>query len=127
MPPAVTDIAIVGMACVFPGAPDLETFWENLGAGVDAISDIPPGRCDPVFYDPSSSKIDRFYCKRGGFVDAYAAFDAPAFGVMPVAARGAEPDQLLALEVAPRALRDAGYDGASDRSRGFAPDPAGVI
>src|SRR5258706_16388375 len=101
------DAAIIGMACIFPGAPDLATYAKNLEAGYDAIRDVPPQRWDPVFYDPASTAADRFYCKRGGFVDEYASFDALAFGVMPVAAQGAEPDQLLALEVAQAALPDA--------------------
>src|SRR6185436_6459558 len=62
------------------------------------------------------------YCRRGGFVDAVARFDAARHGVMPVAARGAEPDQLLALEVAGAAMRDAGYEG-----RPFARERAGVV
>src|SRR5690242_2492303 len=102
-------VAIVGMAALFPGAPDLTTYWSNLRGGVDAISDVPAGRWDPVFYDPTASGSDRFYCKRGGFVDEHAKFDPLAHGIMPVAARGAEPDQLLALELATRALADAGY------------------
>jgi acyl transferase domain-containing protein/phosphopantetheinyl transferase len=111
-------VAIVGMACVLPGAPDLATYWRNVQTGVDAIEDVPRTRWDPVFYDPTSSLADRFYCKRGGFVDAYARFDAAGFGVMPVAAEGAEPDQLMALDVATRALADAGYaDRAFPRAR----------
>jgi acyl transferase domain-containing protein/phosphopantetheinyl transferase len=118
----ITDVAIVGMACVFPGAPDLATYWQNLRAGVDAIRDVPSGRWDPVFYDPRATSSDRLYCKRGGFVDAFASFDAAAFGIMPVAARGAEPDQLLTLAAAARALDDAGY-----AARPFARDKAAVI
>ncbi len=103
-------IAIVGMACLFPGAPNLDAFLRHLKEGVDAIGDVPAGRIDPVFFDKDASGGDRFYCRRGGFVDAFAAFDATGFGVMPVAVRGAEPDQLLALQVAAAALSDAGYD-----------------
>lgn len=103
-------IAIVGMACLFPGAPNLDTYLRHLKEGVDAIGDVPASRIDPVFFDRSASGGDRFYCRRGGFVDAFAAFDATGFGVMPVAVRGAEPDQLLALQVAAAALSDAGYD-----------------
>ena len=44
-------IAIIGMACVFPGAPNLATYWRNRREGVDAISDVPPGRADPGFYE----------------------------------------------------------------------------
>jgi acyl transferase domain-containing protein/phosphopantetheinyl transferase len=115
-------VAIIGMGCVFPGAPDLETYWRNIETGVDAIADVPAARWDPVYYDPDSDAADRFYCKRGGFVDGLIAFDALGFGVMPVAARGAEPDQLVALEIASRALADAGY-----ADRAFARDRTAVI
>jgi acyl transferase domain-containing protein/phosphopantetheinyl transferase len=97
------------MACVFPGAPDLDSFWRNVEHGVDAITDVPGARWDPLYYDPSSSAPDRFYCRRGGFIDAFATFDPVAYGLMPNAAAGAEPDQLLTLDVAARALADAGY------------------
>ncbi|MFT5431313.1 MAG: acyl transferase domain-containing protein, partial [Myxococcota bacterium] len=116
------DIAIVGMACMFPGAPDLATFRHNLESGFDAITQVPAKRWDPVFYDPDSDAPDRFYCRRGGFIDEFASFDALGFGIMPIAAQGAEPDQLLALEVAAKALEDAGY-----KDRAFARDKAAVV
>src|SRR5262249_16706652 len=98
------------MACVFPKAPDLDTFWRNIPDGVHAITDVPGGRWDPaLYYDPESDAPDRFYASRGGFIDEYAQFDAASFGIMPVAARGAEPDQLIALQIASHALHDAGY------------------
>jgi acyl transferase domain-containing protein len=102
-------IAIVGLACLFPGAANLRQFWQNIVDGVDAIGEVPPGRWDAEFYDPDSKAIDRFYCKRGGFVDAQADFDPLAFGVMPKVAGSVEPDQLLTLKVGHEALRDAGY------------------
>jgi acyl transferase domain-containing protein len=120
MPPL--EIAIVGMAALFPGATDLSAYWENLQRGVDAISDAPPGRWDPVFYDPASRAVDRLYCKRGGFLGETAAFDAVGLGVMPVAAKVAEPDQLLTLAVAAQAMADAGYD-----ARPFARERGAVI
>src|SRR5258706_8749892 len=91
-------IAIVGMSATFPGAPDLDAFWTNIETGVDAITAVPSARLDAAY-------ADSFYCKRGGFIAP--TFDPIAFGVMPVAAAGAEPDQLLALQVASRALDDA--------------------
>ncbi|MHB8418731.1 MAG: beta-ketoacyl synthase N-terminal-like domain-containing protein [Myxococcales bacterium] len=105
-------IAIVGMGCVFPGAPDLASYWSNLERGVDAISEVPPDRWDPVFFDPSSQAADRFYCRRGGFVEARVV--PLSFGVMPRAVDGAEPDQLLALAVAQSAIRDAGLAEGGD-------------
>ena len=102
-------VAIVGMAAVFPGAADLDAYWRNLAGGVDAITDAPAHRWDPVFFDPGAAdtgRADRFYCRRGGFVDDVARVDPVAFGVMPKAAHAAEPDQLLALHVAARAVDD---------------------
>jgi len=114
--------AIIGLACLFPGAPDLRTFWRNIEAGVDAIADVPPGRWDKQFYDPQSPEIDRFYCRRGGFVDSYADFDPLAFGVVPKSAASIEPDQLLTLKIGFDALRDAGY-----AEKHFARDKTGVV
>src|SRR5258705_6981191 len=98
--------AIVGMGAVFPGAADLAAYRANLEHGVDAIADVPAARWDPVCFAPPTRSGDRFYCKRGGFIAP--TFDPVAFGIMPVAAAGAEPDQLLALQVAAAALADAG-------------------
>ncbi|MFO0759251.1 MAG: beta-ketoacyl synthase N-terminal-like domain-containing protein [Byssovorax sp.] len=115
-------VAIVGMAALFPGARDLAAFEQNLAAGADAFRDAPPDRIDPAFYDPASTAPDRLYCRRGGFLPEPVRFDAASFGIMPIAAQGAEPDQLLALDLAARALADAGY-----ADRPFARDKASVI
>ncbi len=102
-------IAIVGIGAVFPGAGDATTFWRNIVAGVDAIGQIPPGRWDPAtYYDQASTSGDRFYCRKGGFVDDLAEFDPTRFGIMPSTVDGAEPDQLLALATAAEAIADAG-------------------
>src|SRR4051794_9892482 len=101
-------IAIVGMAALYPGAADLDAFWANIRGGVDAITDVPASRIDPVFFDPDAKEADRFYCRRGGFVDDLATFDPLAFGIMPNAVDSVEPDQLLALAAAAAALADAG-------------------
>jgi acyl transferase domain-containing protein/phosphopantetheinyl transferase len=114
------EVAIVGMAAVFPGAPDLATYWSNMLAGVDAITDVPASRWDPSYYDPEAAATrrgDRLYCRRGGFLQS-AAFDPTRFGIMPLAVSGTEPDQLLALHAAADALADAGgEDRLGDRSR----------
>lgn len=111
------DVAIVGLASVFPGASSVQRFWTNIVAGVDAITDVPATRWDPVYFDPTSSSADRLYCKRGGFVDGEASFDPLAFGIMPNAASGTEPDQLLALHVAAQAIEDASLASALPRER----------
>jgi acyl transferase domain-containing protein len=114
------EVAIVGMATVFPGAPDLATYWSNILAGVDAISDVPASRWDASYYDPEAAATrrgDRLYCRRGGFVE-HATFTPTRFGIMPRAVSGTEPDQLIALHVAAEALSDAGgEDRLGDRSR----------
>ncbi len=101
-------IAIVGIAGLFPGAPTIGDFWTNIRDGVDATTQVPEGRWDPVFFDADAKDADRFYCRRGGFVDDLATFDPLAFGIMPNAVDSVEPDQLLALAAASAALADAG-------------------
>lgn len=106
----VGDVAIIGMACIFPGAPDLETYRQNIVSGIDAVTDVPPGRWDPeVFFDPRSSEGDRLYCKRGGYLGDLARFNPLEYGIMPRSLAGAEAGQLLSLRVAHEALCDAGY------------------
>jgi acyl transferase domain-containing protein/NAD(P)H-dependent flavin oxidoreductase YrpB (nitropropane dioxygenase family)/NAD(P)-dependent dehydrogenase (short-subunit alcohol dehydrogenase family) len=94
------DVAIVGMAGVFPGASDLAGYWANVLAGVDSVTEVPPDRWDPAVYPETP--------KWGGFLPDIP-FDALAYGIPPTALASIEPVQLLALEVATRALRDAGY------------------
>ncbi|MFJ3950909.1 beta-ketoacyl synthase N-terminal-like domain-containing protein [Streptomyces libani] len=102
-------VAIVGMAVLFPGAADLQAYWHNLAGGVDAISDVPPGRWDASFYDPAAvDRSDRVYCRRGGFVDDLAKVEVTRFGIMPNSVPGTEPEQLIALQVAADAIADAG-------------------
>ncbi|MBE7324086.1 polyketide synthase dehydratase domain-containing protein [Nocardioides sp. Y6] len=105
--PRPDDVAVVGVAGVFPGARDAASFWRNVVDGVDAITDAPASRWDPVFFDADAKGADRFYTRRGGFVDEVATFDPLAFGIMPVAMDSTEPDQLLALGAAAACLADA--------------------
>jgi len=105
-------VAIVGMGAAFPGAPDLASYWRNLEAGVDAITAIPPSRIDPEL-----AAANGFTCSRGGFLDgAGLVIDPVAFGIMPVAAASAEPDQMLALHVAAAAIADAGGELPRERT-----------
>ncbi|GAA2585203.1 SDR family NAD(P)-dependent oxidoreductase [Actinomadura fulvescens] len=118
---APADIAIVGMACVFPGARDLGEYWANVVGGVDAVTEVPADRWDPeVYYDPAAARHDsgaKTPSKWGGFLPDIP-FDAYAYGIPPSSLASVEPMQLLSLEVAARALADAGYaERAFDRSR----------
>ncbi|WIX99695.1 SDR family NAD(P)-dependent oxidoreductase [Amycolatopsis mongoliensis] len=115
--PAPLDIAIVGMACMFPQAPDLATFWANVLAGADAVTEVPPQRWDTsLYYDPDGQG-ERTPSRWGGFLPEIG-FDPLQYGIPPSSLASIEPVQLLALEAAHRALADAGYaDRAFDRAR----------
>ncbi len=120
-PAAPVDVAIVGMAGVFPGAPDLATFWSNIVGGVDAVTEVPAARWDADrYYDEhafTERAGERTPSKWGGFLPD-VPFDALAYGIPPRSLASIEPVQLLALEVARRALDDAGYAVRTfDRSR----------
>ncbi|MET9415554.1 beta-ketoacyl synthase N-terminal-like domain-containing protein [Streptomyces klenkii] len=112
-------VAVIGMAVLLPGSPDLEAYWRNLTAGTDAITDVPAERWDARYYDPAGAGgADRIYCRRGGFVDEFAVVDTARCGIMPAAVPGTEPDQLLALHVAAAAAADAGGEQRlPDRNR----------
>ncbi|MEU4523334.1 beta-ketoacyl synthase N-terminal-like domain-containing protein [Amycolatopsis sp. NPDC024027] len=96
------DIAIIGMACTFPGARDLPAFWSNILRGEDAVTEVPRDRWDPdVYFGQSTSKW-------GGFLPALDV-DPLAYGIPPSAMGSIDPAQLVSLETARRALADAGY------------------
>ena len=104
------DIAIIGIACTYPGARNAGQFWQNIVGKVDAITDVSPERWDPeVFYDPDPAKEDRIYCKKGGWMPDAFAFNPLAYGIMPSTVAGAEPDHFLVLRTVYEALEDAGY------------------
>ena len=104
------DVAIVGMATILPGAPDLEAFWANVVAGVNSVREVPADRWRvDEFYDGKSMSGEMTPSKWGGFLDPYP-FDPLAYGIPPTSLSAIEPVQLLALEVSRRALADAGYD-----------------
>ncbi|PIF46679.1 acyl transferase domain-containing protein [Chryseobacterium sp. 52] len=102
-----TDVAVIGLSCVFPGAQDANTFWQNIVNKVDSTESVPADRIDPVHFSDNAGSVDRFYCKRGGFISDYE-FDPTAFGILPLAVEGTEPDHLLTLDLVQKALDDAG-------------------
>ncbi|MDI2127236.1 type I polyketide synthase [Yinghuangia seranimata] len=113
------DVAIVGMACVLPGAADLDAFWRNVLTGVDAVTEVPRERWDhDTYFDPAATRDPngKTPSKWGGFVPPIP-FDAPAFGIPPASLASIEPAQLLALHVAARALDDAGYGSGREFDR----------
>ncbi|MBE3206084.1 type I polyketide synthase [Frankia sp. CH37] len=106
------DIAVVGMACVLPGAPDVATYWSNVVAGRDSVTPVPADRWDTeIYFDPEASgpSGERTRSKWGGFLPRIP-FDPLRYGIPPSALASIEPVQVLALETARRALEDAGLD-----------------
>ncbi len=103
------DIAIVGMACVFPGAKNIQEYWQNILDKVDSTGNPPEEWESERYFDPDSTTNDRIYCKRGGYLGDLASFNPYEHGVMPLALDGGEPDHYLTLKVAKDALNDAGY------------------
>jgi acyl transferase domain-containing protein len=101
------DFAIVGLSVACPGAWTVGGFWRNLRDGVDSIIDVPPEVIDPYYFDAESDAIDRFYCQRGGFIDPLC-IDPLRYGVLPIAADGADPDHLFSLTLVENALHDSG-------------------
>ncbi|HSS25262.1 MAG TPA: SDR family NAD(P)-dependent oxidoreductase, partial [Mycobacterium sp.] len=112
-------IAIVAVACRFPGAPDPEAFWEVLSGGVDAIREVPDDRFDiDEFYDPDPETPGKIYSRFGGFLDGIDGFDPEFFGISPREAVWIDPQQRLMLETAWEGLERAGFSpGALRGSR----------
>jgi acyl transferase domain-containing protein len=109
-------IAIVAMACHFPGAADPDAFWEVLSGGVDAIREIPDDRFDiDEFYDPDPEIPGKIYSRFGGYLDGIDGFDPEFFGISPREAVWIDPQQRLMLETAWESLERAGYSPAALR------------
>jgi len=114
MPPASRfprpcPIAIIGMDCLFPDAQGLHEYWRLIRRGEDAVTDVPQTHWKVSdYYPPGPDNADRVDCKRGAFLSP-TVFDPVEFGIPPATLEAIDTSQLLALVVAKRALRDAGY------------------
>ena len=110
-------VAIVGLACRFPLAPDASAYWRLLTEGVDAIREVPGSRWDlERFYHPDLSVPGRMTTRWGGFVDDVDKFDPQFFGISPREAVQMDPQQRVMLELAWEALEDAGL--SAERVKG---------
>ncbi|MCX7178347.1 MAG: polyketide synthase, partial [Proteobacteria bacterium] len=102
-------IAIVGMACRFPGgANSPDQFWKVLRDGVDTIREIPAERWDVErFFDANRDEPGKAYTRQGGFIDDISGFDAGFFSISPREAESLDPHQRILLEVCWEALEHA--------------------
>jgi glutamate-1-semialdehyde-2,1-aminomutase len=103
------DIAVIGMSCRFPQAPNLESYWELLTNGKTAITEVPTQRWDRHWYDINPEAVNKTYSRWGGFIDGIDLFDPFFFQISPREAELMDPQQRIFLEVAWEALEDAGY------------------
>ncbi|TMC15826.1 MAG: SDR family NAD(P)-dependent oxidoreductase [Chloroflexi bacterium] len=104
------DIAIIGVAGRYPGARDLDAFWENLCTGRDCITEIPPERWDyRLYFSSDKNKPGTTYSKWGGFLDGVDEFDPLFFNISPQEAERMDPQERLFLECVYATLEDAGY------------------
>jgi amino acid adenylation domain-containing protein len=111
-------IAIVGMAGRFPGARDLDEFWQNLKSGVESLVPFSDGDLDAAGVAPAL-RCDPNYVRRGTVLEGADMFDAAFFGMSPREAQILDPQQRIFLECAWEALEHAGHaPGTFDQSVG---------
>ena len=111
-------IAIVGMACRFPGGGELAGFWNQLQAGRSTVAAVPEGCARPDgarLREAAAGADEPSGARWGSFVDGIDRFDASFFGVAPVEAQLLDPQQRLLLETSWGALEEAGIDPAGLR------------
>ncbi|MGW7279791.1 SDR family NAD(P)-dependent oxidoreductase [Streptomyces sp. NPDC054844] len=109
-PSADAPMAIVGVAGRYPGARNLDEFWEVLRTGRDCLDDVPAERWDAdAWFAPEPGTPGRSYLKRGGFIEDVDRFDSLFFNIPPQQAKLMDPHERQFMEVAWSALEDAGY------------------
>ncbi|MEU8683413.1 SDR family NAD(P)-dependent oxidoreductase [Streptomyces sp. NPDC048611] len=112
-------IAVVGLSCRFPGAPDADAFWEMISEGGEPVTFFSPEELRAAGV-PERLTGHPDYVPAQGIIEEADAFDASFFGISPKEADIMDPQHRVLLECAWAALEDAGYD--CERT----PGPVGV-
>jgi len=108
-PETLEGVAFVGMACRFPGAPNVREFWRILRDGIDTISFFSAEELEQAGV-PRSVSTAPDYVRAAPVLDDIELFDAPFFGFSPREAEILDPQHRLFLECAWEAVETAGYD-----------------
>ena len=106
----MTDIAVVGIDCRLPGAPDTDALWQMLMNGDVANSVVPSERWDVDHVHSDQPRPGTMNTRSAHFIDDADLFDHEFFGIPPVEAAALDPQQRLVLQSAWRAIEDAGLD-----------------
>ncbi|KAL4222191.1 hypothetical protein ACF0H5_018228 [Mactra antiquata] len=102
-------IAIVGVGCKFPGAENIEEFWNVLKYGENHVKEIPKERWNvDAYYDPDPSVPGKTYAKTAGLVHGIDEWDHRLYGINDMEAELIDPQQRLVLDCVHMALEDAG-------------------
>jgi acyl transferase domain-containing protein len=109
--PTAEPIAVIGMACRLPGAPDLDAFWRNLVAGIDSVR-FSTREEQLALGVPAHWVDDPGFVPAAQLLDDVEYLDAAFFGMSSREAELRDPQQRIFLELAYTALSDAGYDPA---------------
>jgi acyl transferase domain-containing protein len=103
-------IAIIGMAGRYPGASELDQYWDNLVQAKNLIQEIPKSRWDVnQYYDPRLSQKGKVYCKSIGLLDEIENFDPTFFSISATEAAAMDPQHRIFLQEGYKAFEDAGY------------------
>jgi acyl transferase domain-containing protein/acyl carrier protein len=103
------DVAVIGLAGRFPGARNLDEYWQNLREGVESISFFSDEELVSSGVDPATLS-EPAYVKAGGILEDIELFDASFFGFTPMEAETMDPQHRLFLECTWQALENAGYN-----------------
>ncbi len=105
----VDDIAIVGIACRYPGANNYKEYWDNLANARNSIREITPDRWDiNQFYSTDINEPNKSISKWGGLLDDIDKFDSQFFNISPQEANAMDPQQRLLLEETWHCIEDSG-------------------
>ncbi|MDR8412932.1 KR domain-containing protein [Nonomuraea sp. 3-1Str] len=102
-------IAVIGMACRYPGGDTVEDFWRLLRDSRNVVREVPPSRWDvDDYYDPEPGVPGAMYTRYGAWLDDVSGWDAEFFGLSPREALRMDPHQRLLLELAWEGLENSG-------------------